>query len=107
MLLARVRVAARDGRDRVCALGLLLVLVALLPLAYASPPDPLWIAGIYDDADFDEVVVAVVSASGVVGETVSVLGKPVDILAAAVPLHRTVFGSVATQSAFSIRAPPA
>ena len=25
-------------------------------LAYASPPDPSWIPGIYDDADFDDVV---------------------------------------------------
>jgi hypothetical protein len=42
-------------------------MLALVPLAHASPPDPVWIAGIYDGADFDEAVVAVVSASGLVG----------------------------------------
>jgi hypothetical protein len=30
--------------------------VLLAPIAWASPPDPTWISGMYDDADFDEVV---------------------------------------------------
>jgi hypothetical protein len=37
----------------------LVVLVALPVLAFASPPDPSWIAGIYDGADYDDVVVLV------------------------------------------------
>jgi len=45
----------------VSALGLLVVLVALVPLAGASPPDPLWIGGIYGAADSDDVVLAVTS----------------------------------------------
>ncbi len=49
-----------------CALGLLLVLVALVPLAHASQPDPLWIEGVYDGADLDDAVAAVVSESAVV-----------------------------------------
>jgi len=36
----------------------LLLLAALVPRAHASPPNPVWIAGIYDDANFDEVVAA-------------------------------------------------
>ena len=36
------------------------LLAALVPLAYATPPDPLWIAGIYDDGDQDDVVVLLV-----------------------------------------------
>ncbi len=32
------------------------ILAVLVPLAYASPPDPIWIAGIYDNADYDDVV---------------------------------------------------
>ena len=43
--------------------GVPLLLVALCvllrPLAAASPPDPTWIAGLYDDADFDNVVTAI------------------------------------------------
>jgi hypothetical protein len=41
---------------------------AVLPvLAYASPPDPAWVPGIYDDADYDDVVGLVVSATGDIG----------------------------------------
>jgi len=31
-------------------------MVALAPMAWASPPDPTWVTGLYDNADFDEVV---------------------------------------------------
>jgi hypothetical protein len=31
-------------------------LVTLTPLAFATPGDPLWMPGIYDDADQDDVV---------------------------------------------------
>lgn len=43
------------------AVILLSALVVLAPLAYSSPPDPAWIAGIYDDGDFDDVILAVTS----------------------------------------------
>jgi len=43
------------------------VIAVLTPLAYASPPDPSWIRGLYDDADYDNVVALVTSDAGVVG----------------------------------------
>ncbi len=109
MLFARVRAGVRAGvraaRRRVCALDLLLVLVAPAPLANASPPDPLWIAGIYDDADFDDAVAAILSESAVV-ETVVLLRRPVDIPAGEVRPHGTLLSAAAPASTFSIRAPP-
>ena len=36
-----------------------------LPLAYASPPDPTWIPGLYDNADYDDVVGLVTDQTGV------------------------------------------
>src|SRR5262245_36955685 len=54
-----------DGqKGRLCGVGLPAVLALLLlsglfviiPLAYAGPPDPTWIGGIYDNADYDDVV---------------------------------------------------
>jgi hypothetical protein len=39
--------------------------VLLRPLAAASPPDPTWIAGLYDDGDFDNVVILIGSLVGV------------------------------------------
>lgn len=32
------------------------VMVVLTPMAWASPIDPSWIGGMYDDRDFDDVV---------------------------------------------------
>jgi hypothetical protein len=45
-------------------LFLLLTLSALVPLALASPPDPLWIGGVFDAGDFDDVVVAATFTDG-------------------------------------------
>lgn len=51
--------------------GLILLILAALAttssLAYASPPDPSWIPGIYDDADFDDVVGLATSWTSLVG----------------------------------------
>ncbi len=55
---------------------LLVVLPATLPaFAYASPPDPSWIYGIYDDADHDDVAVLVMSTAGSLGP-----GVPMDLV---------------------------
>jgi hypothetical protein len=43
---------------------LLLAPVALPGLAHASPPDPTWIQGIYDDDDGDSVVTLIASGTG-------------------------------------------
>jgi len=45
---------------------LVLVLGTLAPLAHASAPDPSWISGIYDGADYDDVVALVTCATGAV-----------------------------------------
>jgi hypothetical protein len=52
----------RGGRVAL-ALLLLLLVGGLTSLAYASPPDPAWIRGIYDDADYDDVIVMITSAA--------------------------------------------
>lgn len=43
---------------------LLVGLVWLVPLAHASPMDPTWLPGIYDEGDHDDVVLALISAGG-------------------------------------------
>lgn len=42
---------------------LIVTLAALTPAALASPPDPTWIAGLYDDGDHDDVILLVLSTS--------------------------------------------
>ena len=37
-------------------LPIVLALILLPSIAFASPPDPSWIAGFYDDADGDDIV---------------------------------------------------
>src|SRR5262245_9104268 len=74
-------------------------LLVLLPLAHASPPDPEWIAGIYDEADLDDVVVAVASATGLV-ETSGLCAKPVD--AATGRPHRPVLDAKTLSATLSI-----
>jgi hypothetical protein len=50
-------------------IALTALLIALAPLAHASPPDASWIPGIYDDADFDDVVTLVTLGAGSVDAT--------------------------------------
>ena len=84
----------------------LLILPLLTPMAYASPPDPSWIHGLYDGGDFDDVVVLITSGAGVVE-----LDAVVDVSPAPPPVCWPVPCSdrpVSTESPGSLhsRAPP-
>src|SRR5215831_8173422 len=48
-------------------LSIIAALMLIAPIAFASPPDPLWIAGIYDGADGDDVVSLVYETAGIEG----------------------------------------
>jgi hypothetical protein len=89
-------------------LGLLvLVLGTLPPLAHASLPDPSWISGIYDGADYDDIVVLVAFATGTVSPLrVADLEPILQAIGslAQLPERGTVSRSVA---AFLPRGPPA
>ena len=55
----------RSHAPRLCGLSVtLLALLVIVPvtLAHASPPDQTWLAGVYDQADFDDVVGLLTSA---------------------------------------------
>ena len=49
---------------RLLPLLLATVLLALTPAALASPLDQHWLAGLYDHADYDDAVLAVVESVG-------------------------------------------
>lgn len=90
---------------RFLALPLALLVAALAPAAYADPPDPSWIGGFWDDDDFDNVVVVLLSTYAVIEAaqlTAAVPGDAVAILQCPEPL--VVPASVADSSA--PRAPP-
>jgi len=58
-ILDRLR-APRFPRLKVTVLTLLVIVP--VTLAHASPPDQTWLAGVYDQADFDDVVGLLTSA---------------------------------------------
>jgi hypothetical protein len=51
---------------RSTVLVLLGAILALAPLAHASPPDQTWIAGLYDDGDYDDVILLVTASAGAI-----------------------------------------
>ena len=87
-------------------LALLFGLVASVCLAHASPVDPTWLAGVYDDADHDDVILAVISAAGILE------AEPVGLASPRLVPVRLCLGAdlasppVAPLPAWQIRAPP-
>ena len=71
-----------------CRLTLILllgvVLVTLVAFAHASPPDATWLAGVYDAADFDDVVDFLVSLSAATPDSSPSLLPRLTIASAAV-----------------------
>jgi len=93
-------------------LVLLAILVAIIPLAYASPTDPTWIAGIYDAADYDDVldVLTDSNAVGDCGSTVAVeptgAVQPLSAVVARVACSSTAVSGIGVLLAFCLRSPP-
>jgi hypothetical protein len=67
-----------------CAL-ILTSLALLLALAYASPPDPSWISGFYDDADYDDVVTLVTAGTASVPSVTPINSPLYPLVVAQVP----------------------
>src|SRR5215831_14920388 len=87
------------------SIPIVVVLILLPAIAFASPPDQLWIAGIYDGADGDESVSLVYETAGVEAtptRPVPLLPRSSEILVVSSP--SSVHGPVACPST---RAPPA
>src|SRR3989454_6230851 len=51
---------------RLVGLSLVAAVLALAPAAHASSPDQSWIPGLYDNADFDDVVLLITSNLGAI-----------------------------------------
>ena len=65
---------------RACGIvALAAIAIASVCLAHASPPDPTWIPGLYDDADYDDVVLALLAIDGFV-VTITVSPEPTRVV---------------------------
>src|SRR3989442_14389334 len=87
-------------------------LVVIIPLAYASPTDPTWVAGIYDAADYDEVI-EVLTDTNAVGDFGSAVGvqptaavHPLSAVVARVACSSAAGSRVGRVVAFLLLSPP-
>jgi hypothetical protein len=95
----------RDTLTRLFNLVLIATLVALTPAAFASPPDPTWIAGLYDNGDHDDVILLVTSTSSTPVELSARVVQP-DLVAADPRADVRARIDVCPTRAFQSRAPP-
>jgi len=99
--------AMRQVCRRLAAILLIVAVATLTPLAHGSPPDPTWIAGLYDDADHDDAILAVT------GSIASLDRQPlhdphcVDVAVALVPPVDESLHATTALSSNHTRAPPA
>ena len=80
--------------------------LTLVTLAHASPPDPSWVQGIYDDADHDDVVIFLTSEAGEV-RAATPPHLPIRVAAGHVASPPERVGPVVAVPATRSRAPPA
>lgn len=91
---------------RMLAPVVLVALLTLTPVAYASPPDETWISGIYDNDDFDDVILVITGHLGAVAPDVVRLSRPLAYIVRLVVLVGTDAPTVPAPSSGPIRAPP-
>jgi len=86
--------------------ALLTVLVALTPLAYATPPDPTWVSGFFDDDDNDDAVFLVTSSLATIDPFPLRSWTPFPVFGPAVALEDSGPASAQYFSTADARAPP-
>jgi len=86
---AESRRVKRHQPRRLVALLLVCGLFTIVPLAQGSPPDPTWVAGLYDDGDHDDVVLAITGASALPAMAVVAVARTTAPTSRVVPLGAT------------------
>jgi len=86
--------------------GLLTILVALTPLAYADPPDPTWVSGFFDDGDNDDAVFLVTSSLATVDPFPLCDWSPFPVFGPRVAFEPPGPASTPDSSTADARAPP-
>jgi hypothetical protein len=85
---------------------LLSVLLTLPPLAHASPADPTWIPGFYDDNDYDDVILFITGAVSAVDSGVVNPVGPVVVCLGLIAPRKPQSTSPRALESLSTRAPP-
>ena len=87
------------------SLALAILLAGLTPLAFAEPPDPSCLAGIWDDDDFDNTVTFIVAACAIEALAPTDAG-PVAVRVTCLEPARPAGDTSAVRSTRCSRAPP-
>jgi len=106
---ARMTILDRWRAPRLARLSVtLLTLLVIVPvtLAHASPPDQTWLAGFYDQADFDDVVGLLTSTLDATDSTAAPKAGACFALAPKLSLATMVCPSSAPTYSPPLRAPP-
>ena len=82
-------------------------ILMLTPLAHAAPPDQTWIPGLYDNADYDDVVLFVTSGAELVAKPSPHDPRLSLTVVECVPLDDESCPAALAPSTNSARAPPA
>ena len=102
-----MKVRGRTVFSKLLLAFLVLALGTLAPLAHASAPDPSWISGIYDGADYDDVVGLITFATGAVSPLrVADLEPMLQVIGSLLQLPERATVSLSA-AAFLPRGPPA
>jgi len=88
-------------------LALVLAVVALAPLAYSSPPDQTWLTGLWDNGDYDDVVILATSTAGIASAVGVTESRPVLLVVARILLVEPADISLPAVESPATRAPPA
>jgi hypothetical protein len=83
------------------------VMMSLVILAHASPPDPDWIGGFWDNGDYDDVVLLVTSGVGAAESHLMAEARPVVLVSALVSAPGENRLPAHPRSSAPTRAPPA
>src|SRR5262249_45580725 len=90
---------------RLVGLCLVATLLALPPAAHATPPDQSWITGLYDNSDFDDVILLLTDNVGMIDPSTVGSSPACFVVGRAMPLHAESPPSSALSPARS-RPPP-
>ncbi len=93
--------------QRSLALLVAAAMMSLAVLAHASPPDPDWIGGFWDNADYDDVVLLVTSGLGAADSHSTDEARPVVLVSALVSARDENRLPARPRLSSPTRAPPA
>ena len=85
---------------------LVALLVGLVPLAYASPPDETWLPGLYDNADYDDVIIELTSTVAAADGAPTPELRPTAEVCQPLRVPELLRPESAFRSPYHLRAPP-